>query len=76
MAAIELLQVAVFSAIAYLMGYINGHKVGYIKAIKSIPITVLKIDESLTLEEEDDKIICICLKVLINILMYQVISMI
>ena len=55
MAAIELLQVAVFSAIAYLMGYSNGHKVGYIKAIKSIPITVLKIDESLTLEEEDAK---------------------
>jgi hypothetical protein len=52
---INYLQVLAFSAGAYLVGFRAGRKTGYIEAIKSIPITVLKIDESLILEEEDAK---------------------
>ena len=51
MESLTILQILAFSTAAYLVGYSTGRKVGYIKAIKSIPITVLKISNELELEE-------------------------
>lgn len=50
---INFLQIIAFSSIAFLIGLTYGRKAGFVQAIRSIPITVLKIDsESLTLEEQ------------------------
>ena len=52
---IEIMQVITFSAVAYLLGYTAGKKTGFIRAIRSIPVTVLEISEELHLSERDQE---------------------
>jgi len=55
MESITILQLLVFSAVAYLLGYTAGKKTGFIRAIRSIPVTVLEISEELHLSERDQE---------------------
>jgi len=52
---IEFIQILAFSLVAYLFGFSAGQKVGYIAAVKAMPITILKLSNDLTLEEQDEK---------------------
>jgi len=45
------MHVAGFSIAAYLLGTVSGKKTGFIRAIKSMPVTVLEISENLQLKE-------------------------
>jgi|JYMV01.1.fsa_nt_gi hypothetical protein len=55
MESITILHLLVFSAVAYLLGYTAGRKTGFIKAIRSIPVTILEISEELHISERDQE---------------------
>lgn len=44
--------VVAFSIAAYIIGALSGYKSGFIRAIQSIPVTVLKISDDLDVEEK------------------------
>lgn len=56
MEILELVQIGVFSLIAYALGYISGRKEGFIKAYQEMPVTVLKISNELSLEKENNDV--------------------
>lgn len=49
---INILQILAFSAAAYLLGHRTGKKVGFIQAVKSMPLTLLRISDDIQLKEE------------------------
>jgi hypothetical protein len=48
---INILQILAFSAAAYLLGHRAGKKVGFIQAVKSMPLTLLRVSNDIQLEE-------------------------
>jgi hypothetical protein len=55
MESITILQLTVFSAVAYYIGYRSGRKEGYLQAYRTMPITVLEFSEELQLKESTDE---------------------
>ena len=55
MESITILQLSVFSAVAYYRGYRSGRKEGYLQAYRTMPITVLEFSEELQLREVKDE---------------------
>jgi hypothetical protein len=55
MESITILQLSVFSAVAYYIGYRSGRKEGYLQAYRTMPITVLEFSEELQLKESTDE---------------------
>jgi hypothetical protein len=51
MESITILQLLVFSAVAYYIGHRSGRKEGYLKAYRTMPITVLEVSKELQLRE-------------------------
>jgi len=49
MESITILQLLVFSAVAYYIGHRSGRKEGYLKAYRTMPITVLEFSKELQL---------------------------
>jgi hypothetical protein len=55
MESITILQLTVFSAVAYYIGYRSGRKEGYLQAYRTMPITVLEFSDDLQLKESTDE---------------------
>jgi hypothetical protein len=52
---INILQILAFSAAAYLLGHRAGKKVGFIQAVKSMPLTLLRVSDNIQLKEVTDE---------------------
>lgn len=55
MESIVLVQIIAFSAVAYYIGHRSGRKEGYLRAYRTMPVTVLEFSEELQLREVKDE---------------------